>query len=148
MVDRVVRDKILAHFATLPFWKEYWKLAAVAVVGSTASEQSDQFSDLDILVFVPRSDYDTLYRLYEKAIQVGNIQVLNPRALLYHEFPYALISEINGHYQLQTYEEVQDRIAAYDDIFRWFMQIALFSATHPEHMKVCRNKPPAIPKTC
>jgi predicted nucleotidyltransferase len=71
MVDRVVKDKILAHFATLSFWKEYWKSAAVAVVGSTASEQSDQFSDFDILVFVPRSDYDTLYRLYEKAIQTA-----------------------------------------------------------------------------
>jgi hypothetical protein len=113
------REVILAHFQELDFWRDAWDRAALVIVGSSVRGIQDEFADVDVLAFVPQDAYGALYKGYQKAVEAGRVAVLNPNAFLYEEFPLALISGINGHYKVHSFEEVEERVQRYDDIAMW-----------------------------
>lgn len=119
MLTSDTKDTVLSHFASLGFWEAYWPRTAVAVAGSAAVGWEDEFSDTDVLVFVPREDYGAIYGRYRQAIEEGRVAVMNPRALQYSEFPYTYIPGTNAHYMLYVFEETEEKLARYDDVAMW-----------------------------
>ncbi len=110
---------ILSHFASLGFWGSYWPRTAVVVAGSAAVGWEDEFSDTDVLVFVPQEDYGAIYECHWQSVTEGRISVMNPRAREHHEFPYSYIPGTNAHYMLYVFEEAEERLARYDDVAMW-----------------------------
>jgi predicted nucleotidyltransferase len=125
MITPEMRATILAHFEAHDFWRPHWPETAVVVVGSAARGRTDEFADVDVEVYVPKSSYDTIYESYAAAVERGSVEVLNPRALLFREFPLVTMPGIKGHYRVHTFEEVERRAAVYDDVTMWIHQRGL-----------------------
>jgi len=113
------RDCVLLHFAGLGFWRPHWSHTAVVVVGSALREEADEFSDVDIEVYVLASAYPEIYDGHRRAYDAGLIQVMNPLAFQYQEFPFSMVPGVNGHYRVHTFEELEERIRGYDDVSMW-----------------------------
>jgi len=119
MLSEDKKKIIIEHFEGLDIWKGCWAESALVIVGSSVQAIEDEFTDLDILAFVSQPSYRTLYEGYRRAVQAGRIEVLNPAAFHYDEFPLVIIPLIKGHYKVQNFEEVEDLVARYDDITMW-----------------------------
>ncbi len=117
--DDHLKERIFDQLLSLPFWKDYWSRASVAVVGSVGAGFGDEHSDLDIHVLVSKADHDPLYGLYKKGMEAGDINILNPRAFLFDEFPLTYLAGIDGYYQVVAYEPIEKRIRVFDDVERW-----------------------------
>jgi predicted nucleotidyltransferase len=120
-----VRDAILRHFEDLDFWRAHWKRSAVVVTGSTARGAVDEFADLDVNVYVPEASFDPLYADYQKAADDERVQVMNPKAFLYHEFPFVPMAGLHGHYRVYLFEDLERKIALHDDIAMWVHQTGI-----------------------
>ncbi|KPJ63552.1 hypothetical protein AMK68_03730, partial [candidate division KD3-62 bacterium DG_56] len=110
---------IVRHFEELDFWQPIWQKSAVVIAGSAARGIEDEFTDIDINVFVPSSSYARLYEHYVKAVEDQRVEVLNPAAFEYKELPLALMPAIRGHYKVHTFEEAEDRVARCEDVAMW-----------------------------
>jgi len=104
---------------SLPIWETLWKQSSVVVVGSAIADFSDEFSDIDVFVYVDENRYEAVYGWYKSAIDAGTVAILNPSALKYDEFPMVYLKNANGHYEIETYQAVESRISAYDDTYLW-----------------------------
>ncbi len=122
MMTPEMRTTILGHFEGHDFWRPHWPETALVVLGSAARGRMDEFADVDVEVYVPGSSYDTIYESYASAVERGRVEVLNPRALQFREFPYVTMPEIKGHYRVHAFEEVEGRVAIYDDVTMWIHQ--------------------------
>jgi hypothetical protein len=119
MLTPATRDTILSHFASLDFWEGHWPRAAVTAAGSAAVGWEDEFSDTDVLVFVPQEEWEAIYERHWQAVTEGRVSVMNPRAREHHEFPYSYIPGTNAHYMLYVFEEAEEKLARYDDVAMW-----------------------------
>jgi hypothetical protein len=119
LIAQGIEQVILDHFEGLDFWGPQWDRSAVVIVGSSVRGVRDAFVDVDILAFVPRSAYDALYACYRQGVETGRIQVLNPAAFQYDEFPLTLIARVEGHYKVHTYEELEEQVERHDDVAMW-----------------------------
>jgi hypothetical protein len=119
LLDRSVAQSVLSHFSSLRFWEKCWPRAAVAVAGSAAVGWEDEFSDTDVLVFVPQEEWEAIYEHHWQAVSEGRISIMNPRAREYHELPYTYIPGTNAHYMLYVFEEAEAKLARYDDVAMW-----------------------------
>jgi len=119
MISQKTQKIIIEHFEGLDIWREYWEESGVAIVGSSVQALEDEFTDIDVLAFVPQAFYPTIYEGYRRAVQTGRIEVLNPSAFQYNEFPLVVLPKAKGHYRVQTFEEVEHLVARYDDITMW-----------------------------
>jgi len=116
------RETILRHFESLDFWGAHWPQSAVVVTGSSVRGTTDEFADIDVNVYVPEASFDPLYAEYRRAAEEGRIEVMNPRAFRYGEFPFVLVAGVPGHYRAHTFEELEGQIARYDDVAMWVHQ--------------------------
>jgi hypothetical protein len=140
------QDLMLHHLAALDIWQACWEQSAVVRVGSSVRGVEDEFVDVDILGFVPAAFYPTLYEGYRAAVEAGRIEVQNPNAFWYHEFPLVLLPGVKGHYQVHTFEEVEKPVQQWDDVTMWihgqgiilhdpsgrYAQLQARSRTYPE----------------
>ena len=118
-IDKKVAKLILTQILSLSFWKDFWNRTSVIVVGSIGAGMGDSHSDLDIHILVPVEDYRPLYDLYKKGADAGKIDILNPRAFLFDEFPLVNLSGIDGHYQVLAFELIEEKMRAFNDVERW-----------------------------
>ena len=114
-----MRQVIIDHFMGLGFWKDYWDQDAVVIVGSSVREMNDEFSDVDIVALVDAEAWSPIYEHYRREIGRGNIRVMNPAALKYDEFPLTSIEGVPGHYKVEKFEDLEERVEEFDDIARW-----------------------------
>jgi hypothetical protein len=125
MISEKTQKIILEHFEGLDIWRECWEESAVAIVGSSLQALKDEFTDIDVLAFVPQAAYRALYEDYRNAVKAGRIEVLNPNAFQYDEFPLVVLPKTKGHYQVHTFEEVENIVGQYDDIIMWIHRNSL-----------------------
>ena len=85
--DDQLGSNVLNQIRSLPFWMDFEKQVAVAIVGSVGAEMGDVHSDLDVYILVPEEDSIPLYENYKKGYEDGTIDVLNPLAFQFNEFP-------------------------------------------------------------
>jgi len=141
MIEKETQKTIIKHFEELDIWKTFWAQSAVVIVGSSVRGIKDEFTDIDILAFVPQISYDTVYEGYRQAVEANQIKVLNPKAFKYNEFPLSFIPTIAGHYEVKAFEEVEESVENYDDITMWIHQSAVIlhdaSGRYRELQKSC-----------
>jgi hypothetical protein len=113
------QKSIIDQLLALPFWQDFWDRTSVAVVGSIGAGLGDEHSDLDVQILVSGADYRRLYELYKEAWEAGVVEVLNPRAFLFDEFPLMYLNGVDGHYQVMAYEPIADKVRSFDDVERW-----------------------------
>jgi hypothetical protein len=113
------KKSIVDQLLSLPFWQDYWDRTSVAVAGSVGAGLGDEHSDLDVQILVSGADYGRLYELYKEAWEAGVVEVLNPRAFLFDEFPLMYLSGIDGHYKVTAYEPIAEKVRSFDDVERW-----------------------------
>jgi predicted nucleotidyltransferase len=91
----------------------------VVILGSAVTDLADEFSDLDVFVYVDMSSYEEVYKWYKASINDGTVNALNVSALRYHEFPMIHLQDLHGHYKVETYQDVEARIRSYEDAYLW-----------------------------
>ena len=47
------------------------------------------------------------------------MDALNPSALQFHEFPMIYLQDLHGHYEVETYQNAESRIRAFEDEYLW-----------------------------
>jgi len=119
------REAIFRHFEGLDFWSPYWRQSALVVAGSYARGTVDEFADVDVHVYVPEASFGPLYAHYRRAVDEGRIEVMNPAAFRYGEFPLVLMSGVRGHYRVYVFEEAERQIAGHDDVAMWVHQSSI-----------------------
>lgn len=125
MLGDETREIIIRHFEALGFWKPHWQHSAVIVAGSCARGIMDEFTDVDVIVYVPESSFDPLYAAYRSAADEARIEVMNSAAFKYGEFPFVLVAGVRGHYRVFVFEEAERQIARHDDVAMWIHQSSL-----------------------
>ena len=122
MITPDVRRTIIEHFQGLEFWRPHWAESAVVILGSAVRGMADEFSDIDINVYVPEGSYWEVYERYREAVEAGRVEIWNPTAFQYREFPFVVIPGVSGHYRVHTFEEPEALAADYDDVTMWIHQ--------------------------
>jgi len=117
--DERLGSIVMDQVVSLPFWQEFKNQVAVAIVGSVGAGIGDMLSDLDVYLFVPEKDSMPLYEHYKKGWQDGTIDVLNPRAFQFNEFPMVRFAEIDGHHRVMVFESLEQNVRNYEDVDRW-----------------------------
>jgi uncharacterized protein DUF4037 len=119
MTSQEAERLVLGHLTALDVWQECWEESAVVRVGSSVRGIEDEFVDVDILGFVPQAAYPAIYEGYRAAVEAGRIEVQNPNAFWYQEFPLVLVPGVPGHYKVHAFEAVEARVQQYDDVIMW-----------------------------
>ena len=96
LYDDKLGSNVLNQIRSLPFWRNFKDRVAVAIVGSVGAGMGDVHSDLDVYILVPEKDSIPLYEKYKRGHEKGTIDVLNPRAFQFDEFPMIRLKEIVG----------------------------------------------------
>lgn len=122
MLAEDVRETIIHHFENLALWGPHWPQSAVIVTGSSVRGTTDEFADVDVNVYVPQGAFGPLYADYQRAVEEGRVEVLNPSALKHREFPFVLVTGVRGHYRVHVLEELENQIADHDDVAMWIQQ--------------------------
>lgn len=117
-------SRILQQMSGLPVWKSLWNEISIVVVGSAVMDLSDEFSDIDVFVYIEKCSNDKVSQWYDAEISAGTADVLNPSALEYHEFPMIYLKDLNGHYEVETYQDIGRRVKACEDAFLWICSLA------------------------
>jgi hypothetical protein len=117
--DEQLGSNVLKHMSSLPFWRNFENEVAVAIVGSVGAGISDMHSDLDVYILVPEKDSIPLYEHYKKGYEEGTIDILNPRAFQFDEFPMVRLAEVDGHHRAMVFESIEENVRKYNDVDRW-----------------------------
>jgi len=110
---------VLDRVKSLPFWSEYETHVAVAIVGSVGAGISDSHSDIDVYIYVPEKLSMALYEEYKRGYEEDTIDVFNPRAFDFDEFPMSRLEGIGGHCRAMDFESIEESVRNYDDVERW-----------------------------
>ncbi len=102
--DDQLGSTVLNQIHSLPFWRDFENRLAVAITGSVGAGMGDEHSDLDVEILVPEKDSIPLYENYKKGYEEGTIDVLNPQAFLFDEFPMVRLAEVDGHHRAMVFE--------------------------------------------
>ncbi|HIJ74844.1 MAG TPA: nucleotidyltransferase domain-containing protein, partial [Candidatus Hydrogenedentes bacterium] len=119
MIAPEMSSRVIKYFEGFEIWQRRWKESAIVIVGSVVRGIEDEYADADVLALVPECVYRDVYEWYRQAVECGQIEAVNPQAFTFDEFPLTLIPGIAGHYKLHSFEEVEAKIAAYDDVEMW-----------------------------
>lgn len=117
--DDQLGSNVLNQMKSLPFWRDFENRVAVAIVGSVGAEIGDVHSDLDVYILVPEKDSIPLYENYKKGYEEGAIDVLNPQAIRFDEFPMVRLEEVDGHHRAMVFESIEENVRKYKDVDRW-----------------------------
>ena len=117
--DDQLGSNVLNQIRSLPFWMDFENRVAVAIVGSVGAGMGDVHSDLDVYILVPEKDSLPLYENYKKGYEEGSIDVLNPRAFQFDEFPMVRLAEVDGHHRAMVFESIEENVRNYNDVDRW-----------------------------
>jgi predicted nucleotidyltransferase len=122
VITAEIRETIIVHFEGLELWRPHWPETAVAIVGSAVRGRADEFSDIDIAVYVPEKSYWEVYERYREAVEAGRVEIWDPAAFQYREFPFVVVAAVRGHYRVDTFEEPEGLAAEHDDVTMWVQQ--------------------------
>ncbi len=117
--DNQLGSNVLKQIRSLPFWRDFENRVAVAIVGSVGAGMGDVHSDLDVSLFVPEKDSIPLYENYKKGYEESTIDVLNPRAFQFDEFPMVRLEGVDGHHRAMVFESIEENVRNYKDVDRW-----------------------------
>jgi hypothetical protein len=117
--DDQLGSTVLNQIRSLPFWSDFENRVAVAITGSVGAGMGDVHSDLDVYILVPEKDSIPLYENYKKGYEEGTIDVLNPRAFQFDEFPMVRLKEVDGHHRAMVFESIEENVRNYNDVDRW-----------------------------
>jgi hypothetical protein len=120
--DDQLGANVLDQIRSLPFWMDYEGRVSVAIVGSVGAGLADVHSDIDVHILVPERDSVRIYEHYKRGYEEGTLDLLNPRALEFDEFPMVKFREMDGHHQANVFESVEDSVRNYSDVDRWVYQ--------------------------
>jgi hypothetical protein len=120
-LDERDADRILDFVWSLPLANRIRREAAVVLVGSLPAGLSDELSDVDLDLIVPAGLFRRLYAPYWTAVDKGKIEILNPRARLFDEYPITNLPHLettHGHIHVKNLATIRSRIPR-DDETRW-----------------------------
>jgi hypothetical protein len=116
-----IKTLVLDQLHSLDYLRALWKRISVVVVGSVGAGFGDDHSDLDINVYIPADVSESLYDCCWRAVDAGEIDILNPRARLFHEFPLTYLDGVDGHYWIEEFEPLEAKIREFDDVSCWII---------------------------
>ena len=58
-------------------------------------------------------------RITKKGYEEGTIDVLNPRAFQFDEFPMVSFAKVDGHHRAMVFESLEENVRNYNDVDRW-----------------------------
>ncbi len=112
-------DHVLNQIRSLPFWRAVENRTAVAIVGSVGAGLGDRYSDIDVYILVPENDSMALYESLKTGYMDDTIEILNPRAFQFNEFPMIVLKDVDGHIRPMVFESLEENVRRYDDVDRW-----------------------------